>query len=75
MIKIEYIRKKCNACNYCAEIAPERWKINSNDGKADLFDSCETKNSFYVITTEDEYDKNELIAKKCQGKAIKVFSK
>lgn len=75
MIKIEYNRKKCNACNYCAELAPEIWNINKSDSKADLFDSFERNNLYYIITTDDEFEKNILISKKCQAKAIKVFKK
>lgn len=75
MIKIEYDRKKCNACNYCVEIAPDRWSINKIDSKAELYDALFAKNIYVVNTTDDEFDRNFLISKKCQGKAIKVFRK
>jgi len=33
MIQIVYQRKKCIGCNYCIELAPDRWMMNKKDGK------------------------------------------
>ncbi len=34
MIQITYQRGKCIGCNYCIELAPERWRMNKKDGRS-----------------------------------------
>jgi len=34
--KIIHQRSECIGCGMCASIAPQTWKINEEDGKADL---------------------------------------
>lgn len=74
MIKIEYIKSKCNSCGYCYDFFAERWYYNEVEGKAELF-GAELLNDKYILqTTNDEYEINTKIAKMCTGKAIKVFN-
>ncbi|NCP84254.1 MAG: hypothetical protein GW823_05035 [Bacteroidetes bacterium] len=36
MIKILFHRQKCIGCNYCSEVAPQRWQMSKRDGKSVL---------------------------------------
>ena len=56
MIKVTLFREKCLGCAYCAEIAPEYWKMSSEDAKAILHQS-KNKNGVYVADfTDNELD-------------------
>ena len=72
MIQIVYHRKKCIGCNYCIEIAPDRWMMNKNDGKSLLLDSRSKKGFFTAEVHDDEYKANNLIAKVCPVKIIHI---
>ncbi len=45
MIQITYQRGKCIGCNYCIELAPERWKMNKKDGRSLLLGAKNKKES------------------------------
>ena len=53
MIQIVYQRKKCIGCNYCIELAPDRWMMNKKDGKSVLLGS-QNKKGFYTAEVYDE---------------------
>ena len=72
MIQIVYHRKKCIGCNYCIELAPDRWMMNKNDGKSLLLDSRSKKGFFTAEVHDDEYKVNNLIAKVCPVKIIHI---
>ena len=72
MIQIVYRRKKCIGCNYCIELAPDRWMMNKNDGKSLLLDSRSKKGFFTAEVHDDEYKVNNLIAKVCPVKIIHI---
>lgn len=35
-VKLTHRRKDCIGCGACSQIDPERWKMNSKDGKVDV---------------------------------------
>ena len=72
MIQIVYHRKKCIGCNYCIELAPDRWMMNKKDGKSLLLDSRSKKGFFTAEVHDDEYKVNNLIAKVCPVKIIHI---
>ena len=72
MIQIVYRRKKCIGCNYCIELAPERWAMNKKDGKSVLLGSKNKKDFFTAEVQDDEYKVNNLIAKVCPVKIIHI---
>jgi len=72
MIQIVYHRKKCIGCNYCIELAPERWAMNNKDGKSVLLGSRNKKGLFTAEVQDDEYKVNNLIAKVCPVKIIHI---
>ena len=36
MIRIIHQREKCIGCNYCVELAFDRWRMSKKDGKCTL---------------------------------------
>ena len=72
MIQIVYHRKKCIGCNYCIELAPERWAMNNKDGKSVLLGSRNKKGFFTAEVQDDECKVNNLIAKVCPVKIIHI---
>ena len=72
MIQIVYHRKKCIGCNYCIELAPERWAMNKKDGKSVLLGSRNNNGFFTAEVQDDEYKVNNLIAKVCPVKIIHI---
>ncbi len=72
MIQIAYQRKKCIGCNYCIELAPERWKMNKNDGRSVLLGARNIKGLYKVEVDEVEYEANKASAKVCPMKIIRI---
>jgi len=70
MLKITQFRNKCIGCAYCEDIAPEFWKMNHDDGKADLI-SASGKNNVFSL---DAFDEDlELILKTVQICPVKII--
>ena len=72
MIQIAYQRKKCIGCNYCIELAPERWKMNKKDGRSVLLGARNIKGFYKVEVDEVEYEANKASAKVCPMKIIRI---
>ena len=72
MVRIILQRYKCIGCNYCAELAPERWCMSKKDGKTVLIGSVEKKGFWSVKVPESEKEKNLNAAKGCPVKVIQV---
>ena len=72
MIQIIFQRNKCIGCNYCIELAPDRWAMNKKDGKSVLLESRNKKGFFSAEVHDDEYKVNNLIAKVCPVKIIHI---
>ncbi len=72
MIRIIHHRIRCIGCNYCVEVAPDRWDMSMDDGKSYLIDSIEKKGIYIVKASDDEYDSNSEAANICPINIIKV---
>jgi len=72
MIQITQHRAKCIGCNYCVEIAPNRWRMNKKDGKSVLLEAKEKKGFFTVELHDMEYEENEAAARACPVRIINV---
>ncbi|MDP6784539.1 MAG: ferredoxin [Alphaproteobacteria bacterium] len=72
MIQIVYQRKKCIGCNYCIELAPERWMMNKKDGKSVLLGSKNKKGLYTAEAYDEEYAANKALAKVCPVKVIHI---
>jgi len=72
MVIITQQRDKCIGCNYCVELAYQRWRMSKKDGKATLLGG-ENKKGFYTVRVEDEeLESNERAAHACPVNIIKV---
>jgi len=47
-------RNKCIGCNYCAEFAPEYFRMSKKDGKSVLLKSTDKKGFFTMKTAISE---------------------
>ena len=72
MIQIIYQRNKCIGCNYCIELAPDRWKMNKKDGKSVLLGSRNKKGFYTAVINDTEYEANKASAKVCPVNIIRV---
>lgn len=72
MIRITQQRSKCIGCNYCVEVAPQRWKMNPTDGKSTLIGGKEKRGFFTLVVTPDEYQSNAEAARLCPVNSIRV---
>jgi ferredoxin len=74
-MKIIHYRENCIGCNACIEHCPNYFKINEEDGKADLLNSKKNKN---IETREIEIQELENIKgaeRDCPMRIIKVQGK
>ena len=72
MIVIAHHRNKCIGCNYCVEIAIERWRMSKKDGKSVLLGAKEKKGVYTVRVEEEEYEINKKAAEACPVNIIKL---
>ncbi|MCU7694983.1 ferredoxin [Haoranjiania flava] len=54
MVIITLQRDKCIGCNYCAEFAPDYFRMSKADGKSVLLKSAEKKGFFTFKTPNPE---------------------
>ncbi|WP_027376592.1 ferredoxin [Kaistella palustris] len=52
MVIITLQREKCIGCNYCAEFAPEYFRMSKKDGKSVLL-RTEDRKGFYTLKTQN----------------------
>jgi len=72
-IKLIQYREKCIGCNVCFEASPNNWRINNEDGKADLIGSKETKKNVFVKEiSQDEVEENKIAEENCPVGIIHV---
>lgn len=72
MVIITHQREKCIGCNYCVELAFDRWRMSKKDGKATLLGG-ENKKGFHTVRTDDvEFEANKRAAEACPVNIIKV---
>ena len=72
MITIIQQRDKCIGCNYCVEVAPDRWQMSKKDGKSVLLGAVNRNGFWSVKVHESEQKANEKAAKLCPVKIITV---
>lgn len=66
-------RDDCIGCGSCVLLAPDRWQMNENDGKADL-QGGEWKGNEFVVSKIDEaeYSANRKAADACPIRIIRL---
>ena len=72
MVIITLQREKCIGCNYCVELAYDRWRMSKKDGKSTLLGSENSKGFYTVKVGDDELDENLRAAEACPVNVIKV---
>lgn len=73
MVIITLQRDKCIGCNYCAEFAPEYFRMSKKDGKSVLLKSTDKKGFFTLKTPiPDAFEPCDKAAKACPVKIISV---
>ena len=73
MVIITLQRDKCIGCNYCEELAPEKFRMSKKDGKSVLLKAIDKK-GFHTLKEPDHnhFDDCERAAKACPVKIISV---
>lgn len=72
MIRIIHQREKCIGCNYCVEVAYNRWRMSKKDGKSVLLGATDKKGFHTVVAGDDELKDNQKAAACCPVNIIKV---
>ncbi len=72
MIQISLLRHKCIGCNACVEAAPRHWVMAKNDGKCFLKKSTKRGDYYLLELSDDELEANEIAAKNCPVKIIRI---
>lgn len=72
MITVTLQRDKCIGCNYCRELAPQRFTMSKRDGKAVLLNAYERKGFYTTKVHEVELESVLNAAKSCPVKIIKI---
>jgi len=72
MVIITLQREKCIGCNYCVELAFERWRMSKKDGRCNLIGSVNRKGFHTVKVSDAELDENLKASEACPVKIIKV---
>lgn len=72
MVIITQQRIKCIGCNYCVELAPDRWRMSKKDGRCTLVGGQDKKGFHTVRVSDAELEENEKAAAACPVKIIKV---
>ena len=73
MVIVTLQRDKCIGCNYCAEFAPEFFRMSKKDGKSVLLKSIEKKGFFTIKTPfPDAFESCDKAANACPVNIISV---
>ena len=72
LIQITQQRHKCIGCNYCVELAPERWRMFKKDGKSILLEARNKKGFHTVSVHEMQLVENQAAANACPVKIIQI---
>ena len=72
MVIITHQREKCIGCNYCVELAYDRWRMSKKDGKVTLIGGENRKGFYTVKVGDEELDENQRAAEACPVNIIKV---
>lgn len=71
-VVISHQRDKCIGCNYCVELAPERWRMSKKDGKSVLLGARDRKGFHTVHASPEEFESNYKAAEACPVRIIQV---
>jgi ferredoxin len=73
MVVVTLQRGKCIGCNYCAELAPQKFVMSRKDGKSVLLHSVEKK-GFFTLKEPDHsvVEEMENAANACPVRIISV---
>ncbi|MGB0404143.1 MAG: ferredoxin [Salibacteraceae bacterium] len=72
MVIISHQREKCIGCNYCVELAYDRWRMSKKDGKVTLIGGVNKKGFHTARVDDDEFIANEKAAEVCPMNIIQV---
>ncbi len=72
MVIITHQRDKCIGCNYCVELAYERWRMSKKDGKCTLIGGENRKGFYTVKVGDEEFAENKRAAEACPVNIIQV---
>jgi len=72
MVIITQQRYKCIGCNYCVELAFERWRMSKKDGKCTLIGGVNRKGFYTVKVGDEEFEENVRAAQACPVNIIHV---
>jgi ferredoxin len=72
MVIITHQREKCIGCNYCVELAFQRWRMSKKDGKVTLIGGVNKKGFYTLKTGDEEFEENVKAAEVCPMKIIQV---
>jgi len=66
-------RNDCIGCGTCTLLASDRWRMNDQDGKADLVGGEQKGDEFVVAEIEEnEYEANKQAAEACPMGVIRL---
>jgi len=71
-VKISHQREKCIGCGSCSLYAAQRWKMNNEDGKADLIGGIKKGKMIVAEIDRDEVEQNKKAERACPMQIIKV---
>lgn len=71
-ISVTHQRPECIGCGLCAELAPQNWVMNPEDGRSDLVGSHLKGQMQVGLIDEDQLEENKMAAQACPVQIIKV---
>lgn len=72
-ITISQQRNKCIGCGACVTAARKYWKMNNEDGLADLIDGEVTSNGMVTAKVDEaDYEQNKKAADACPVNIIRL---
>ncbi|KXK43730.1 MAG: ferredoxin [Bacteroidetes bacterium OLB11] len=72
MVIITHQREKCIGCNYCVELAFQRWRMSKKDGKVTLISGVNKKGFYSTKVGDEELEDNLKAAQACPMNIIQV---
>lgn len=65
-------RSSCIGCGSCAFLAPKNWKMNDDDGRADLVGGVLKGDNVVATIDETDYENNKKAEDACPMNIIKL---
>lgn len=65
-------RRNCIGCGYCVMYSPNCWRMNKQDGKAELIGGAEKGKMIVAEVVIELLDENQKAAKACPMQIIKI---